>query len=292
MDHPCYSLEQYFTGDKPCLTFNIEDLHHQSPYDNTVIHRHDYYEVYLFTKGGGKHIIEFDSYDVKDLSVSMVFPRQFHQLTLDKEAKGKVIMFNEELFCSEMLQKELRAYCVDLQMRLNDIQLDEKQHAEIEDLFAMVANLFKDLNILKKEQVRHMIKLIVLNLMDMSKSRILNKKEAADSNLFLEFTNMVDSQYKELRLVGEYSEALGLSTKKLNALAKKYRGETALQVIHDRIFLEAKRLLTFSGLTHKEIAYELNFDSPSAFNKFIHAKTQWSPSELQANLTMVHQKDN
>jgi len=291
MEYPCYSLDSYFEKDKPCLSFNIEDIHHKTPYDSSQMHRHDYYEIYLFEKGGGHHIIEFDSYDIEDLTISVVFPRQFHQLNLDEGTKGKVIMFNEELFCSEILQKELRAYCVDLQMRLNYLQLNDSQFVEISGLFQMIEALFNDLNVLKKEQVRHMIKLVLLNLMDMSKSKVLSKQEASESNLYLEFTTLVDNHYKELRLVSEYSEKMGLPSKKLNVLAKRFNGQTALYVIHDRIFLEAKRLLSFSGMTHKEIAYELKFDSPSAFNKFIHSKSNCSPTELQFRLTNIYNKE-
>jgi len=290
MNHPCHSLDKYFTGDKPCLSFNIEDLHHKAPYDETIMHRHDYYEIYLFNKAAGTHHIEFDTHELSNESISVVFPRQFHQLNIHKEAEGIIIMFNEELFCSEMLRQELRAYLVDLQLKLNKLQLNPEQFQEIANLFRMIQDLFKDLNIIRKEQIRHFIKLVLLKLMDYTKFSVLSKKESADASTFLEFSNLVDSQFKDVRFVSEYSEQLSLAPKKLNALSKKFRGQTALQVIHDRIFLEAKRLLAFSGMTHKEIAYELKFDSPSAFNKFIHSKTGDSPSELQFKLTQIHNK--
>lgn len=291
MDHPCYSLDKYFVGDKPCLSFNIEDIHHNRPYDDSTIHRHDYYEIYLFEEAKGNHTIEFDSYKIEDLTISVVFPRQFHKLEINKEAKGKIIMFNEELFCSEILQNELRAYCIDLQTRLNNIKVSKEQFSEISGMYNIVETLFNNINVLKKEQIRHLIKLILLSLMDISKSKVLSKQEASESNLFLEFTSLVDKNYKDIRLVSKYSELMSISSKKLNALSKKYNGQTALYVIHDKIFLEAKRMLAFSGWSHKEIAYDLKFDSPSAFNKFIHSKSQCSPSELQIKLTNIHKKE-
>jgi AraC family transcriptional activator of pobA len=157
MNHPCYSLDKYFSEGKPCLSFNIEDLHHKAPYDETSMHRHDYYEIYLFGKAGGKHLIEFDYHDIQKESVSVLFPRQFHQLDVSKDAEGLVIMFNEELFCSEILRKELRAYFMDLQTKLNNIQLDSDQYAEIAMIANMIKELFKDLNIIRKEEVRHLI---------------------------------------------------------------------------------------------------------------------------------------
>jgi len=290
MNHPCYSLEEHFSKGQTILSFNIEDIHYKAPYDESSIHRHNFYEIYLFDRGGGKHTIEFDTFDIKDQSVSVVFPRQFHQLKITKETKGIVIMFSEELFCSEILRKELRAYCIDLQLKLNNLQLDNSQYKEIAEQCNMIQDLFKDLNIIKNEQIRHIIKITLLKLMDISKFSVLTQRDTSDANIFLEFSNLVDSQFKDVRLVSEYAEKMGLSTKKLNALTKKIGGQTALQVIHERILQEAKHLLAFTSMSHKEIAYELKFDSPSAFNKFIHSKTNSSPSELQSKLTQIYNK--
>lgn len=291
MNHPSYSLDNYFTEGKPCLSFNIEELNHRPPYDDSVMHRHDYYEIYLFEKIEGEHKIEFESYQLKSESVSVLFPRQFHNISIAPDSKGLVIMFTEEMFCSEMLRQELRAYFMDLQFKLNNLKLDAGQYKEISFLVGMIHDLFKDLNIIRKEQIRHIIKVILLKLMDISKFSILTKRESTEANEFLEFLNMVDNQYKDVRFVADYSTALDMSSKKLNVLSKKYRGQTALQVVHDRIFLEAKRLLAFSGLTHKEITYDLKFDSPSAFNKFIHSKSGYSPSDLQTRLTHIYKKE-
>ncbi|MFN5318711.1 MAG: helix-turn-helix domain-containing protein [Bacteroidia bacterium] len=61
-----------------------------------------------------------------------------------------------------------------------------------------------------------------------------------------------------------------------------------MQVIHNRILLEAKRLLLFEKGSHKEIAYDLGFDSPASFSAFIKLKTGHAPSELAKQLTEIH----
>jgi AraC family transcriptional activator of pobA len=54
---------------------------------------------------------------------------------------------------------------------------------------------------------------------------------------------------------------------------------------------EAKRLLLFEKGSHKEIAYDLGFDSPTSFSAFIKTKTGLSPSELSKQLSEIHIKD-
>ncbi|WP_430973436.1 AraC family transcriptional regulator [Sunxiuqinia rutila] len=285
-----YTLDTYFKDGMPCLLFNMEELNHTPPYDNRSAHRHAYYEIYLYQQGQGTHTIDFTSYNYHPGCVSVVFPHQTHQFNRSADAQGHVIMFNEELFCSEMLRKELRAYCVDLKNRLNFLKLSESQFTEIQLLFQLIQSLFNDLNVLGKEQIRHLIKVILLKLMDYSKTKELSQQETSESDLYYAFSNLVDLHFKEKRLVSEFADLLDVTPKKLNALSKTYGGITALQVIHERIFQEAKHLLAFSGLTHKEIAYQLKFDSPSALNKFIQKKAGCSPSDLQKRLTQIYIK--
>ncbi|MGQ7871192.1 AraC family transcriptional regulator [Sunxiuqinia sp. sy24] len=287
-----HTLDDYFKDGAPCLLFNVEELSHTPPYDNHLAHRHEYYEIYLYQKGQGKHTIDFTSYDYRPGCVSVVFPHQIHQLKYTPDSRGHVIMFNEELFCSEMLRKELRAYCVDLKTRLNLLKLSEAQFSEIQVLFQLIQSAFNDLNVLGKEQIRHLIKVILLKLMDYSKTKELSQQETSESDLYYSFSNLVDLHFKEKRLVSEFADLLSTTPKKLNAISKKYGGITALQVIHERIFQEAKHLLAFSGLSHKEIAYQLKFDSPSALNKFIQKKAGCSPSDLQNRLTQIYIKQH
>ena len=85
-----------------------------------------------------------------------------------------------------------------------------------------------------------------------------------------------------------YIEKLITTEKKLSSTIKKHTGLSPLQVIHNRILLEAKRLLLFEETTHKEITYQLGFDSPASFSTFIKSKTGFAPSELTKHLAEIH----
>ncbi len=67
-------------------------------------------------------------------------------------------------------------------------------------------------------------------------------------------------------------------------------GLTPLQVIHKRILLEAKRQLVFEEKQHKEIAYNLGFDSPASFSAFVKKKTGLTASEIQDEVTNIHKQ--
>jgi AraC family transcriptional activator of pobA len=66
----------------------------------------------------------------------------------------------------------------------------------------------------------------------------------------------------------------------LNNTLKKELGINAKKYIKDRITLEAKRLLLFSGFTAKEIAFQIGFNDPHHFSKFIKSNTGLSVSQM------------
>ncbi|BEG98021.1 AraC family transcriptional regulator [Bacteroides sedimenti] len=289
MEIPVYTLDDYFKAfNKPCLAFNLETLHHQLPYDPNAVHRHDYYQILILEEGEAEQRIEFDAYQLKAPCVSVLFPKQFHQLSLSPDSKGTVIMFDDALFCSAVLKKELSAYTVDLQKRLNYIPFDSTSFEEVRTIVERMWLHYENLTILKKEQIKFYIKILLLTLVDASQTRTPSRKESEEADVYLRFRELVEEQFKHNRTVAIYAEQLNVTPKRLTAMCQRYTGEAALDVIHERILLEIKRMLVFYDYSNKEIAYELGFDSPSALNKFIAAKMHCSPSELKFRLSHIY----
>jgi len=92
---------------------------------------------------------------------------------------------------------------------------------------------------------------------------------------------LLEREFMHLHLVSDYAARLSVSTKTLTLAVRACTGQTPLQMIDDRLVLEAKRLLRLSDLTVKEIAYHLGFDSPSNFVKFFRRHTGFQPGEYQ-----------
>ncbi|MEG0455523.1 MULTISPECIES: AraC family transcriptional regulator [Bacteroides] len=288
-DLPLYTLESYFqAAHKPCIAFNLERLCHESPNDETLPHRHDYYQIVVLDKGSAVHRIEFDTYHMSAGTISVLFPKQFHQITFSDDAQGYVIMFCDELFCSAVLKTELSAYTISLQQRLNYICPSADDYLSICKVVLQIKELYENLSIAKKEQIKFYIKIILLQLMELGTDREPSRSETEEATIFLQFKDLVEEQFRVCRTVQNYAGQLGITTKKLNSICNQYTGETALAVIHERTLLEIKRLLVFFDYSIKEIAFDLGFDSQSALNKFIASKANCTPSELKYQLAHIY----
>jgi AraC-like DNA-binding protein len=77
---------------------------------------------------------------------------------------------------------------------------------------------------------------------------------------------------------------MGESPVQLNRAIKSVSGKTASDLIIERLILEAKRLLLFSDLSNKEVAFKLNYEDPSYFTRIFRRKTGLTPTEFRSKM--------
>ncbi len=78
-----------------------------------------------------------------------------------------------------------------------------------------------------------------------------------------------------------YAAQLHKSPKTLSNLFAIYNHKTPSQVIQERIVIEAKRLLTYTRKSVKQITFELGFEDVSYFSSFFKKHTQLSPLDFR-----------
>ena len=187
------------------------------------------------------------------------------------------------------MKNELSTYNVNLSTQLNCTILSNEDFERSIDSIKIIKEIYQKPSLIKKEQARFLIKIFLLGLIESVHGlHPILHQETADKPVYVKFKKLLNEHYKEHRTVQYYAEKLVINPKKLNSITKKHFGETAIQSIHNRILIEIKRQLMFSDLSHKEIAFDLGFNSPSALNKFVKAKLQETPTELQQELTKMY----
>src|SRR5687768_12323236 len=86
----------------------IRHIEHKNPYDFTREHRHTYFEIFFFEKGGGSQLIDFVELPVKEQSIYIVYPQQIHLLKREPKATGRLIQFGEEVISSAQIRTMLQ----------------------------------------------------------------------------------------------------------------------------------------------------------------------------------------
>jgi AraC-like DNA-binding protein len=264
----------------------VRRIEHKNPYDFTKEHRHTYFEVFFFETGGGKQLIDFVDLPVKPQSCYIVYPQQIHLLRRAPAAKGRLIQFGEEVISSPSLLALLQQNFHGSSPAI----IFEKNKSEFKKMGGMLDLLQEALliaNHTSSETSLHLLHALLLTCFASinSPGEIHVKRE---DDLLLRFRTELEIHYRSSHKVSFYASGLGVSEKKLATLTGKLLNMTPLQVIHNRVLLEAKRLLLTGTVSHKEISFDLGFDSPSSFSLFIKSKTGFSPSELLKELEKIH----
>lgn len=271
------------------LSFRVFDLDNTNIENYLQPHKKDHFCIIIVEEGKIDLQIEEKMHVLKPGKISTIFPEQIHFVSnLREDSKGRIILFEEVLFCSDILKNELSAYNVNLSANLNCTALPTEEFEQMLSIIQNIEAVYQNPSLIKKEQARFYIKIFLLGLIESihGKHPVLHQK--TNQHLYIDFKKLLNEQFKKERTVQYYAECLNVTSKKLNEITKKHCGETAINAIHNRILIEIKRQLLFSDLSHKEIAFDLGFSSPSALNKFVRAKLKETPTELQNELAQIY----
>ena len=92
------------------------------------------------------------------------------------------------------------------------------------------------------------------------------------------FIKLVEQHYREHLTVETFAHRLGMSAVHLNNLCRQLAGQTALQIIHQRLLLEARRNLVYTNMTVAQVSDNLGFADPAYFSRFFRRLTGQSPN--------------
>lgn len=273
------------------LSFRAFDLSLSGLENYLLPHKKDHFCILMLESGEIEIQIEDQKFKLSSGKISIIFPEQISSVTsTSSDVSGKIILFEEVLFCSDILKNELLSYNVDLATHLNCVFLSPSEFEQSKKLAIDIENVYLNPSLVRKEQARFYIKIFLLGLIELVHGQHPVLQHETDKTLYIRFKKMLNERYKNERTVQYYASKLAITTKKLNNITKKHCDETAINAIHNRILQEIKRLLLFSDLSHKQISMELGFSSPSALNKFVKTKLKETPTELQEELAQIYNR--
>src|SRR4051812_23379979 len=93
---PTYDIYKKLESDLQFECWTLEETH--NPYNSTLPHRHNYYEIFFFEGTGGVQEIDFEGYAIKKNTLHFISPLQVHLLKRKLSVRGYVFSFTKEFF--------------------------------------------------------------------------------------------------------------------------------------------------------------------------------------------------
>lgn len=257
-------------------------------------HKHNFYHLILFTKGGGSHAIDFVRFDVKPYQVYFMIPGQVHSWSFEGQVDGYVINFSVEFFQSLLLNPDyLQQFTFFGGIAEHSVfDLPEEIHAEVKNIFEHIVNESETPSAFSADMVKALMLQFFIKVSRLSTQQVKPSVSAYNHTLYKNFQRLVEKNYTKLKLPRDYAALLYITPNHLNALCNEVISLSAGEVIRNRIILEAKRLLVNFDLSISEIAYRLNFQDNSYFTKFFKKQEGIGPEEFRKHFNINDHENN
>ncbi len=231
--------------------------------------------------------IVVDGYKLNIEKDQIIFCTPLNILEIPMDTKGLIsFVFNREFFCIQTHDDQVSCngflFFGSAQPQLVKLLEVEKQR------FSLILDAFKEdfgtVDRLQGEMLRSQLKRLLIHSTRMIK-KDLPQKDITNIQMdtIRQYNLLVEKHFREKHQVKDYADLLFKAPKTLANLFHKYGNKTPLNVIQERILLEAKRLLLHSNKTTEEITSYLGYKDSGYFSKFFKKHEGLSPSIFRKN---------
>jgi AraC family transcriptional activator of pobA len=248
-------------------------------------HRHSFYHLVYFSKGEGRHSIDFASFPVTRGQLYFMNPGQVHNWEFSGEVDGYIVNFSPRFFELFLARPDYLGqfsfFSGQSAEQVIDLPITAQQ--QVTELFEKILDEVR----IRKEMSADMILTLLLQIFILVDRIVTAARPEGDpvpkpSRLILKnFRKLIEENFMKIKLPKEYAALLYVTPNYLNSLCQDVLGISAGEVIRERIILEAKRLLVNATLSITEIAYRLNFQDNSYFSKFFKKHTGITPEDFR-----------
>jgi len=261
------------------------------------IHSLEHIEFYLLiyiTEGQCLHMVDFESIDCAQGSLLVLRPGQIQRFDMSNNCQGWMLIFRPEFLQprlqSSAPQKNTTTLITELEifnrlealpthLQLNDVE----QQAVLE----VISRMSRDTRLESDTHTLHMLLRNQLHalLIRLFLARVGDKQTEATAPAFLKrfirYRFAVERNFQHWHRVADYAKHLACSEKSLSRATLSVARLSAKAFLSKRIALEAKRLLSHTGMPIATIADSLGFDEAANFIKFFRREAGCSPGDFR-----------
>lgn len=248
------------------------------------VHKHSFYHLVYFTSGHGQHIIDFKGYPIEPGCIYFMRPGQVHKWEFESDVDGYVINFSatffDQLSISSSIIDQFPFFNIFSSGQM--LKLRENTRPKAVAIFEDILKELDDNRDFTPTVIAaDMLKLFVLSTREVNSETPVFSKTSYNSVLLKQFLDLIEENFKDIRLPKDYAALLYITSNHLNFICKDQINMSSGEIIRNRVLLEAKRMLVNFELSVAAVAMELNFFDTSYFIKFFKKYTQLTPEAFR-----------
>ena len=246
----------------------------------------DFFEIFLILEGKGEFSLNETSTPYQPGTVLFLPPGKIRQWGHRTKTDVQYLIFEEE-FIQRFFKDALFLYRLEFFFfdRPFFLQLDTVENEFYQELMKNIQTEIDSLRTDSDHLLRALLYqgLIKLNRAFQEQHQLANAHY--DNTMALDFRMALEENYVQKHQVQDYCELLNISKTTLNSKVHAAFGKHAGDMIRERLVQEAKQQLMHSNKPVSQIAYDLQFNEVSNFNRLFRKLTGTSPGDFRSHFT-------
>jgi len=271
---PVHTLEEMYPLG---LEVRAVSMSADKPGESLGIHRDDHYIFILLETGESRIMVDFQVQCVKAPALLYVQPGQVHEYMGSINASGW-FMAADAMWIGELFQPVLHESAT-----LGPLSITQEQLASLVGLLKVLESARNDTDVPYFKPILHSLVTAFAGMVAglYAEQAGACKQVLRGSAITVSFRQLLSAHYKTLKSPADYASKLNLSLSYLNETVKANTGFPVSYWIQQETMLEARRLLYYSKISIKEIAYQLGYDDPTYFSRLFKKVVGLSPGDYR-----------
>ncbi|QEC78867.1 AraC family transcriptional regulator [Mucilaginibacter ginsenosidivorax] len=249
-----------------------------------VPHRASFYCVLWLIEGAITHLVDFKPIHLVEDSLLFVRKDAVQYFNHSDTYKFRILLFTEAFFCkSEGDVTFLQNSLLFSDSKASGQQSVGRMSKPLRELWQEMEKEF----LLPDEQFQSdILRNYLANLIFLAQRvtwpelPVIGPAKSG-GNLIVEFRELLEQHFREEQNVKFYAQKLAVTEKYLSRLTARATGRSTKALINERLMLEAKRMLIYSDVSSKTIAFDLGFGEPTNFTKFFKKQEGTTPAAFR-----------
>lgn len=256
--------------------------------DLLVSHRKEHYLLVFIRRAGGRQWIDMTPYVLKDNTIYFTGPNQIIVKEQFEQLWSTGIAFTKEFLSLQENDSLSKLPLIQHPGNGHELLLAAADIDFVEDMLARINIEYQRPSEWQQRMLAAYLTVLLTYLSRLYTEQFTDKDTSADKLLLKNFQAKINERFRELHEVGDYAPLFHISAKHLSEVVKIQSGRPAIKHIHERLVLEARRLLFHTNHSLKEIAFDLGFSDASYFNRFFKRETGVTPAGYRATIRKMY----
>lgn len=226
-------------------------------------HRDDHGNFFFQEDGHARLMVDFRELELRGCGAFCVLPGQVHYPLETKGSYGWFLGVDMSL-----LDEHHRAVVDEYALNGFPIAINAEQAGVLSRSLALLQEFSQSRDRYGIAVVQSMLKTCLGIFTSLFEKEILQRTvQTRPSAITSQFRKLLSQHFKTVKSPSEYAGMLSITSSYLNEVVKETSGQPVSHWIQNEVMMEAKRLLYYTDLSIKEIAFGLGYEDHTYFSR-------------------------